>query len=204
MLPAAEAPKPNAIFDESGNFLLYSTLLGIKVGAGWVLRQLRPPLLFRVLLARSRGARSGPLAAQAGVQGGRGRRHPAKVFLLHGPAAPLPACRRRPARRGVTTAFCSTLDQSFLLILMLGQVVNLVTNRVVRIIGKVENTERFLSIALFQVCAPACLPRFPPSLSSPAFLPRLPPPLASLAVLPRFPPGRCRSRASACGAAMTA
>ncbi len=31
---AAEAPKPNAIFDESGNFLLYPTLLGIKVGAG--------------------------------------------------------------------------------------------------------------------------------------------------------------------------
>lgn len=27
----AEAPKPNALFDESGNFLLYSTLLGIKV-----------------------------------------------------------------------------------------------------------------------------------------------------------------------------
>lgn len=54
-----EAPKPNAIFDESGNFLLYPTILGIKV-------------------------------------------------------------------------------------------VNLVTNRVVKIIGKVENTERFLSIALYQ------------------------------------------------------
>lgn len=27
----AEAPKPNAVFDDSGNFLLYSTLLGIKV-----------------------------------------------------------------------------------------------------------------------------------------------------------------------------
>ena len=27
----AEAPKPNAVFDESGIFLLYSTLLGIKV-----------------------------------------------------------------------------------------------------------------------------------------------------------------------------
>jgi hypothetical protein len=33
------------------------------------------------------------------------------------------------------------------------QVVNLVTNRVVKIIGKVENTERFLSIALYQVRA---------------------------------------------------
>jgi len=31
------------------------------------------------------------------------------------------------------------------------QVVNLVTSRVVRIIGKVENTERFLRIALYQV-----------------------------------------------------
>jgi hypothetical protein len=31
LLPPAEAPKPNAIFDDSGNFLLYSTLLGIKV-----------------------------------------------------------------------------------------------------------------------------------------------------------------------------
>lgn len=54
-----EAPKPNAIFDDSGHFLLYSTLLGIKV-------------------------------------------------------------------------------------------VNLVTNRVVKIIGKVENSERFLQIALYQ------------------------------------------------------
>ncbi|EFN51411.1 hypothetical protein CHLNCDRAFT_28079, partial [Chlorella variabilis] len=55
-----EAPKSNAVFDESGNFLLYATLLGIKV-------------------------------------------------------------------------------------------INLVTSRVVRIIGKVESTERFLSIALYQV-----------------------------------------------------
>jgi len=31
------------------------------------------------------------------------------------------------------------------------KVVNLVTNRVARIIGKVENTERFLRIALYQV-----------------------------------------------------
>ena len=31
------------------------------------------------------------------------------------------------------------------------QVINLVTNRVVKVIGKVENTERFLRIALFQV-----------------------------------------------------
>ena len=30
------------------------------------------------------------------------------------------------------------------------QVVNLVTNRVVRILGKVENTERFLRVALYQ------------------------------------------------------
>jgi hypothetical protein len=30
------------------------------------------------------------------------------------------------------------------------QVVNLVTNRVVKIVGKVENTERFLAIALYQ------------------------------------------------------
>ncbi|KAL0026717.1 hypothetical protein WJX79_006852 [Trebouxia sp. C0005] len=54
-----EAPQPNAIFDESGNFIIYATLLGIKV-------------------------------------------------------------------------------------------VNLVTNRVVRILGKVENTERFLRVALYQ------------------------------------------------------
>lgn len=33
------------------------------------------------------------------------------------------------------------------------KVVNLVTNRLVRIIGKVENTERFLRIALYQVRA---------------------------------------------------
>ncbi len=26
-----EAPQPNAIFDESGNFIIYATLLGIKV-----------------------------------------------------------------------------------------------------------------------------------------------------------------------------
>ena len=26
-----EAPHPNAIFDESGNFIIYATLLGIKV-----------------------------------------------------------------------------------------------------------------------------------------------------------------------------
>lgn len=30
------------------------------------------------------------------------------------------------------------------------QVVNMVTNKVARIVGKVENTERFLRIALFQ------------------------------------------------------
>ncbi|DBA81879.1 TPA: hypothetical protein ACH3X1_007594 [Trebouxia sp. C0004] len=54
-----EAPQPNAIFDESGNFIIYATLLGIKV-------------------------------------------------------------------------------------------VNLVTNRVSRILGKVENTERFLRLALYQ------------------------------------------------------
>lgn len=30
------------------------------------------------------------------------------------------------------------------------QVVNLVTNRVVKIIGKVESTERFLQLALYQ------------------------------------------------------
>lgn len=54
-----EAPQPNAIFDESGNFIIYATLLGIKV-------------------------------------------------------------------------------------------VNLVTNRVSRILGKVENTERFLRVALYQ------------------------------------------------------
>lgn len=54
-----EAPRPNAVFDRSGNFVLYSTLLGIKV-------------------------------------------------------------------------------------------VNLVTNRVVKIIGKIENTERFLQVALYQ------------------------------------------------------
>ena len=30
------------------------------------------------------------------------------------------------------------------------QVVNLVTNRVARIVGKVENTERFLRLALYQ------------------------------------------------------
>jgi hypothetical protein len=28
-----EAPQPNAIFDESGNFIIYATLLGIKVFA---------------------------------------------------------------------------------------------------------------------------------------------------------------------------
>ena len=28
-----EAPQPNAIFDESGNFIIYATLLGIKVAS---------------------------------------------------------------------------------------------------------------------------------------------------------------------------
>jgi hypothetical protein len=32
------------------------------------------------------------------------------------------------------------------------QVVNLVSNRLVKIVGKVENTERFLRIALYQAC----------------------------------------------------
>lgn len=31
LIADAEAPRQNAIFDESGNFLLYSTVLGIKV-----------------------------------------------------------------------------------------------------------------------------------------------------------------------------
>lgn len=30
-----EAPHPNAIFDESGNFIIYATMLGIKV---WIMR----------------------------------------------------------------------------------------------------------------------------------------------------------------------
>jgi hypothetical protein len=43
LLADPEAPFPNAVFDDSGNFLIYSTLLGIKVwhlvyvygGGGW-------------------------------------------------------------------------------------------------------------------------------------------------------------------------
>ena len=31
LLADPEAPEPNAIFDESGNFIIYATLLGIKV-----------------------------------------------------------------------------------------------------------------------------------------------------------------------------
>lgn len=41
---------------------------------------------------------------------------------------------------------------------LLVQVVNLVTNRVARLLGKVENTERFLRVALYQVsnCCVEC------------------------------------------------
>ncbi len=42
---------------------------------------------------------------------------------------------------------------------LLLQVVNLVTNRVARLLGKVENTERFLRVALYQVsscCVDEC------------------------------------------------
>ena len=31
LIADTEAPQPNAIFDESGNFIIYATLLGIKV-----------------------------------------------------------------------------------------------------------------------------------------------------------------------------
>ena len=45
------------------------------------------------------------------------------------------------------------------------QVVNLVTSRVVRIIGKVENTERFLRVALYQVST-QYHPEMSPNISS--------------------------------------
>lgn len=88
-LPAAEAPKPNAIFDESGNFLLYSTLLGIKVGAGCPASSGRRCCSGCCSLAAEAltPARSGSLAAQAGDHGGRGHSAPCQGLSLHGPAA---------------------------------------------------------------------------------------------------------------------
>jgi hypothetical protein len=35
LIADAEAPPPNVLFDESGNFVLYPSLLGIKVGSSF-------------------------------------------------------------------------------------------------------------------------------------------------------------------------
>ena len=106
------------MFDDSGNFVLYPTLLGIKV------RYRQSRSLFSncgdaarseyhmVLGQKSRGCGAGPASRKH-----KQVMHCAQVMSLK-----------------VNT-----------------QVVNLVTSRVVRIIGKVENTERFLRIALYQV-----------------------------------------------------
>ena len=55
---------------------------------------------------------------------------------------------------------------------MLGvKLVNLVSNTVVRLLGKVESNERFLSVALYQ----ASVPHLPPALYQASAAPRLSP-----------------------------
>lgn len=87
-LPAAEAPKPNAVFDESGNFLLYATILGIKV------RTLGA--LGRSFGCPTRAARSGrPVAANRSPGCCRPRRVAALPGLQRWTAAVVPATLRR-------------------------------------------------------------------------------------------------------------
>jgi len=140
---AAEAPKPNAIFDESGNFLLYSTLLGIKVG----------PRLLHVLCTHvalcageylARAATS--LLLYSTLLGIKVRGNAAFNRLAH--------LLQLKLRCMLTVHLLTVMHTGFHPM----QVVNLVSNRLVKIVGKVENTERFLRIALYQVriCAFVC------------------------------------------------
>jgi hypothetical protein len=98
-----QAPTPNVVFDESGNFIIFAGLLGIKVSIGIPLVSFEACLL--------------PYPAF----------QPCSVVAASAALVQTPSCS--PLR----------------------QVVNLVTNRVARLLGKVENTERFLRVALYQV-----------------------------------------------------
>ena len=178
-----EAPPPNAIFDESGNFVLYPTLLGIKVGF----------VACSVVCVRA------CVRARAGLHGSM-------------------CCVR--VRLWVSFTPCALATQLTLPRCMHAcvQVVNLVTNRLVKVVGKVESGERFLRIALYQVCARACVhvrghehvrPQTPPPAHPPAHLTHPPthPPTTSPTHPPTRPPTRapraCRARAARCPAGPT-
>lgn len=99
-------PQPNAVFDESSNFIIYATLLGIKVR--------KCP----IILSRC-------------------------IYIF---------CSLYLCLTGVIISFmllrCSF--SYFGLIFSYCQVINLHTNKVSRILGKVESNDRFLRIALYQ------------------------------------------------------
>lgn len=110
------------MFDESGNFLLYSTLLGIKVRVlGWgLLFGGWPACLLRV---HPPGHAAGhPDGAQMHADP---LPHPPSFSFFFFPSPPW-------------------------------QVVNLVTNRLAKVVGRVENTDRFLQLALYQVGGAGC------------------------------------------------
>lgn len=183
---AAEAPKPNAIFDESGNFLLYPTLLGIKVGAGLLSQRGRSTACSGSGLP----AQGEPLAPLHAVASQRRAPGPAGRGLSYSarPCGPrtgascggsrrrrllaLPPWRRRAAMLLFAVRLLSHADNKYDALSCPSptpqQVVNLVTNRVVKIIGKVESTERFLQLALYQASVPT--PRFQSGRQLPALL----------------------------------
>lgn len=98
-------PQPNAVFDESSNFIIYATLLGIKV-------------------------RKCPLDSQDAL-----------MFLL---LVLVPYWRYYMFHATSVFIFLFWVNFSYC------QVINLHTNKVSRILGKVESNDRFLRIALYQ------------------------------------------------------
>jgi hypothetical protein len=149
--PSETHGAPNAIFDESGHFLMYATLLGIKArrragvrAGGWA-------------GGRVEAARGSVLCR--GVEGGGDRgfercgaedRAGEVKRLCWQPAGACPERQRRAAPessdRGVSFGGWPPALRG-----LRPQIVNLVSNKVSRILGKVENTERFLTLALYQV-----------------------------------------------------
>ncbi len=158
----------NAVFDDSGHFLIYATLLGIKARYSI---QLNPLMLLVSLclaclhacmqLSGASVPQPAPalrltLVGAALLASGRGLACCAVLHARRGSAGKHVCGLLRPVCAAVTSGSGLRVEQDEgqperrCQHAHAAQVVNLVSNRVARILGKVENTERFLRIALYQ------------------------------------------------------
>jgi hypothetical protein len=127
--PPPGTPTQNAIFDDSGNFVLYPSLLGIKVRtAGLVQHGIMAWLSIcwgcqqHACLIRARCCATS--TGEPGV---------------------CTACRACPGMLPLLGTHAAGSPRWCLV-----QVVNLTSNKLATVLGRVENTERFLRIALYQ------------------------------------------------------